>query len=624
MCGITGIFDLQGANIDKKDIDLMNGTIAHRGPDGEGTFIAGPIGLGHRRLSIIDLAGGTQPMGNEDGEVQVVFNGEIYNYVELTAELAAKGHRFATKSDTEVIVHGYEEWGDRCVERFNGIFAFALWDNRRKKLFCARDHLGVKPFYYAVNNHRLIFGSEIKPLLAIDPSLRNVDHTALAELFTYGFFVPAPLTMFRDVKKLPAGHVLIAQGTEVSTARYWKGIVPRHEPAKMAAIEEEYRARVRESIRFQMRSDVPVGLFLSSGIDSVALLSQMREFSNGPVHTFTIGFEGGAATNETDDARAAAARFGATHHEWMVTPQEYMDYYKRYMRDLEEPTANETAAAFWFVSNLARKEVKVVLCGQGVDEPWAGYHRHLGIALSNLYGKLPHALTHSVLRPIVQALTANERLLRGVEFLDEPDALSRIAHVHTFFTGDMLKQLYLPWFSRELEEQRYDALLSMRHLFEEVKDRDLLTALLYIDTRTGLTDDLLMVADKTSMANGIEVRVPYLDYTLINFVESLPSSLKVHGLSGKYLHKKALSKWVGSETAFRKKKGFENPIAEWLRGPMLPYVRGLLLDGSASGDYFDKKYIEMMINDHASGKGRYLRHLSLLLSFELWHREFIR
>lgn len=624
MCGITGIYDLNGLSVDKKQIEQMNETIAHRGPDGEGSFISGPVGLGHRRLSIIDLAGGTQPLGNEDGRVQVVFNGEIYNYIELTHELAAKGHRFSTKSDTEVIVHAYEEWGDRCVERFNGIFAFALWDGRNRRLLCARDHLGVKPFYYAKSGDRLIFASEIKPLLAINPALRSVDHMALAGLFTYGFFVPAPLTMFSGVKKLPAGHILTASGSEVSITRFWKGIAAPHAPAKIEALEEEYRSRVHESIKLQMRSDVPVGLFLSSGVDSVSLLSQMHELGSGPLHTFTIGFEGGEATNETTAARAEAKRFGATHHEWIVTAQEYMDYYKRYMRDLEEPTANETAAAFYFVSNLARREVKVVLCGQGVDEPWAGYHRHLGIALSELYGKLPHALTHSVVRPLVRALTNNERLLRGVEFLDEPDPLSRIAHVHSFFPDDMLDQLYLPWFRRELEVRRYDALLPMRHLYEEVKDRDLLTALLYIDSRTGLTDDLLMVADKTSMANGIEVRVPYLDYTLIDFVESLPSSLKIRGLKGKYLHKRALLPWVGAETANRKKKGFANPIGEWLRGPMLPYVRELLLDGSASGGYFDKKYIEHIIDDHASGKGHYLRHLYLLLSFELWHREFIR
>jgi asparagine synthase (glutamine-hydrolysing) len=345
MCGICGIFDLSGNPIDAALLGRMTSAIRHRGPDGEGSFVDRLVGLGHRRLSIIDVAGGNQPIPNEDGSLQVVFNGEIYNFIELRNELESLGHRFATRSDTEVIVHAYEQWDVDCVQRFNGMFAFALWDSGKELLFMARDHLGIKPLYYAKVGNRLLFGSEIKTILQDPECPRAVDHEALVELFTFRY-VPSPKTLFKGIFKLPPAHTMLVSRRGLEIKRFWNW-VPRHrgEPREGELIEE-YQSLLEDAIRLQLRSDVPLGLFLSSGIDSASILAIMRKHTLGPVRTFTIGFELGERTNEVDDAREIAAMFGAEHNYMMVSPKDYMDYYGRYMWDLEEPVGNETAAAF--------------------------------------------------------------------------------------------------------------------------------------------------------------------------------------------------------------------------------------------------------------------------------------
>jgi asparagine synthase (glutamine-hydrolysing) len=581
------------------------------------------VGLGHRRLSIIDLEGGGQPMGNEDDSIQVVFNGEIYNFIELRAELESHGHFFKTRSDTEVIVHSYEQWGPDCVNRFNGIFAFGLWDRRKQQLLLARDHLGVKPLYYSHGNDRLIFASEVKALLVVPGCPREVNLRGISQLFTLRY-VPSPDTLFSGIYKIPPAHYMLINSGGLTVRRYWNWI-PRitHERDEGQLIEE-YRYMLEDAVRLQMRSDVPVGLFLSSGVDSGALLAIMCKLSGQSIRTFTIGFAGGEKSNETDDARRIAAQFGAQHEEMIVSAADYQKYYERYLWDLEEPVGNESAAAFYFVSLIASRQVKVALAGQGADEPWAGYHRYIGVKLSELYSRLPRVISDGLCRPVVERYAKNERWLRGVASLGERDMLTRLISIYSFYTPEMKTQLFQPWLLNEVSSDGREARESLRRLQSDVAHLDGLTQMVYIDTRANLPDDLLMVGDKTSMANSIEARVPYLDYRLVEFIESLPPQHKLRHFEGKYLHKRALERWVPKEVVYRKKKGFANPVDLWLRSGMRKYTHELLLSGDSwVGRYFDGQFIARMLADHESGRRWNLRHIYLLLSFELWCRTFI-
>jgi asparagine synthase (glutamine-hydrolysing) len=623
MCGISGIYNFDGAPVARPQLQSMSDALSHRGPDGAGMLTQGPVGLAHRRLSIIDLGGGGQPLGNEDDSVQIVFNGEIYNFVELRAELQAAGHRFKTKSDTEVIVHAYEQWGADCVSHFNGIFSFAIWDARQQRLFLARDHLGVKPLYYFRANHQLVFASEIKSLLAHAACPRRVDTVALGQLFTFRY-VPSPRTLFEGISKLPPGHSMMVTAAGLHIQRFWNSLPVHRQAPREAALLDEYDALLQDAVKLQLRSDVPVGLFLSSGVDSAALLAMMRKELTGPIHTFTIGFEGGERSNETNDARALARDFSADHDELIVTARDYETYFERYMGDLEEPVGNESAAAFHFVSKLASQKVKVVLTGQGADEPWAGYHRHWGVQLSEAYRRLPRVLTQSVIKNAVMALPRNERLKRGVLALDESDTLTRFAKVYSFFTPDMRAQLFHADVKGGAEYQSFEGRLALAHLQHDVRSLDPVSQMLYIDTRANLPDDLLMVNDKMSMANSIESRVPYLDTRLVEFVESLPVHFKLRWGHGKYLHKKALERWLPQRVVNAKKKGFDNPMQQWLRERLRARVDELLFSAdSAVRRYFDMDYLRRIVQLHQSGRENYMRHIYLLMSFEMWHRRFI-
>lgn len=621
MCGICGVFDSDGRPVDRSLVERMKSTLQHRGPDGDGSYVAEGVGLGHRRLSIIDLEGGSQPVTNEDGTLILIFNGEIYNFVELREELEKAGHIFKTRSDTEVIVHAYEQWGLDCVIRFNGIFAFALWDRNLKRLFLARDHLGVKPLYHTALGKRFLFASEIKALLADPDCPREVDLKALSQLFTLRY-VASPDTLFRDIKKLPPAHWMTVDRNGTRIERFWNWTPQKLEGSEESFVER-YQELVEDAVRLQMRSDVPVGLFLSSGVDSGALLAIMSKYSSRPIHTFTIGFENGEATNETKDARALAERFGADHDEMVIGPTDYERYYERYMMDLEEPVGNETAAAFYFVSLIASRKVKVALTGQGADEPWAGYHRHIGVQLSKLYSRLPFFLTENVAK-LVGKIAKNERLKRGVLSLNEPDVLTRFVKIYSFYSDDMKARLFQDWIKEDISSNGQEAKRVLRRLQSDVEDLDALTQMLYIDTRANLPDDLLMVSDKTSMANSLESRVPFLDYRLVEFVESLPLHLRLRNFRGKYLHKKAMEKWLPKELVYRKKKGFANPIDQWLRGKLRGYVGDCLLsENAAVHRYFDRNYIQELVRQHEENRQDYMRHLYLLISFEMWHRNFL-
>lgn len=623
MCGICGIFDFSGEPIEREKLFRMTSAMRHRGPDGQGEFVDHEVGLGHRRLSIIDIAGGGQPIGNEDGSIQVVFNGEIYNFIELRQELEKFGHLFRTSSDTEVIVHAYEQWGASCLTRFNGMFAFAVWDARKRELFLARDHLGIKPLYYVTLGKQFFFASEIKSLLLNNSCPREVDLDALAELFTFRY-VPSPKTLFKNIKKLPPAHFMVVSTSGIRMEGYWNWVPCERKRFDEKELVAEYQSHLENAVRLQLRSDVPLGLFLSSGIDSGVLLAIMSKYTNGPVQSFTIGFEGGEKTNEVEDAKQLAAMFGSDHYYQMVGPEDYKQYYQRYMWDLEEPVGNETAAAFYFLARITSQNVKVALTGQGADEPWAGYDRYKGVKLSNLYCRMPGVVTNNLARLVAKLPGPLERLKRGVTSLSESDILTRFTKIYSFFSAEMKSQLYKGSLKQDFEEDPYGTRYALSRLQNEVKHLDPLSQILYIDTRANLPDDLLMVGDKTSMANSLESRVPFLDYRLVQFVESLPPALKLKGFNGKYLHRRALEKWLPKNVIYRKKKGFANPIEDWFRREMKQYVEDCLLSAdSSTARYFNQDFIRQILRRDREGKEQYRRHIYLLLSVELWHRTFM-
>jgi asparagine synthase (glutamine-hydrolysing) len=503
------------------------------------------------------------------------------------------------------------------------MFAFALWDSKKKNLLLARDHLGVKPLYYVQLKDRLLFASEVKSLLQ-DPSCpREVDLNGLGQLFTFRY-VPSPNTIFKDIKKLPPAHwMLFKNGSPFEIRKYWSWKPQIINNQNKNELIKHYQYLLEDAVKLQLRSDVPIGLFLSSGIDSGTILAIMNRYVTSPIYTFTIGFEEGERTNETDDARTMANRFGTNHSEMIVRSEDYEKYYEHYLWDLEEPVGNETAAAFNFVSKIASEKVKVVLTGQGADEPWAGYHRHIGVKLSTLYSKFPSTFT-ALARKIIHKLPKNERLKRGVNSLDEQDILTRFTKIYSFYSSSMKDKLFQDWVKHQMIFNGYEPKEALKHLQLDVKDLDPLSQMLYIDTRADLPDDLLMVNDKTSMAHSIEARVPFLDYRLIEFIETIPSHLKLKGLQGKYLHKKAIEKWLPKDVIYRQKKGFANPIDNWLRGKMRYYIGDCLLSKqSAVNKYFNREYIEKIVKQHTERKEDYLRQIYLLISFELWHRQFI-
>lgn len=624
MCGIAGIIDYSGTPIDHEVVERMTNALAHRGPDGFGYYRGTHAVVGHRRLSIIDLDGGAQPIGNEDDSIQVVFNGEIYNYIELRNELVALGHVFKTRSDTEVIVHAYEQWDTDCFNRFNGMFALAIVDTRKRKVLLARDHLGIKPLYFAKIGTQLVFASEIKSLLAHPGSRRALDVGSLADLFTFRY-VPSPNTLLQGVRKLPPGHWMAVSEQGETPARFWQTVPKHRHGEKEEDLVAEYQALLESAVELQLRSDVPLGLFLSSGVDSGVLLALMSARSSLPVEAFTIDFEEGGATNEADAAARVAKRFGANHHSMRVTAADYASYFDRYMMDIEEPVGHESAPAFYFVSKLARERVKVALTGQGADEPWAGYGRYVGVKLSTLYSRLPAFATQAIAGLTKRLPLRSERIRRGVVSIGERDTLLRFVKIYSFFNDEMKAQLYKDELKQKLDEMDHLPANCLRALHGDVAHLDPLSQILYLDTRTNLPDDLLMVGDKTSMANSLELRVPLLDVRLIELIESLPPGLKLSGVTGKYLHKKALLKWLPREDVYRRKIGFANPIGKWFRTSLRPLVDECLLSSSSRiSEYFDQRFVQNIVEQDRQGRENFTRHIYLLLSLELWHRAFIK
>ena len=622
MCGIAGIMDVTGRREIARDlVSRMNETQHHRGPDEGGLHLEPGLGLGHRRLSIIDLSTGQQPLFNEDGSVVVVFNGEIYNYQELIPELARCGHRFRTRSDTEVIVHAWEQWGEACVERFRGMFAFALWDRNRETLFLARDRLGVKPLHYALlPDGLLVFGSELKSLLAHPSVKRELDPFAIEEYFALGY-VPEPRTIYTGACKLPPAHTLtIRRGQPVPEPReYWDVRFTLDNPIGEREALAELVERLRESIRLRMISEVPLGAFLSGGVDSSAVVAMMAGVSAEPVNTCSISFSD-PAFDEAAFARQVAARYGTRHFVDTVESDDF-DLIDVLAQTYDEPYADSSALPTYRVCQLARRHVTVALSGDGGDESFAGYRRY---RLHAMEERLRGALPISFRRPAFGLLGRMypkadwaPRVLRAKSTFQALARSSADAYFHSvsILRDDMRGELYSNGFKARLAG--YSAAEVFRRHARRAGTDDALALVQYLDLKTYLIGDINTKVDRASMAHSLEVREPLMDHPLVEWLASLPSSLKLRGQEGKYLLKKAMEPYLPREIMYRPKMGFAVPLAQWFRGPLSQRVRDAVLGADlAETGLFNEKYLRHMVGAHQSGARDYSAPLWSLLMFQ--------
>lgn len=626
MCGIVGKLNLDPDRpVQRELIHRMKDEIVHRGPDGQGEYFSGPVGLGHRRLSIIGLESGAQPMSNEDGTVWVVYNGEIYNFHELRAELQAAGHTFKSDTDTEVIVHLYEELGTESVKRFRGMFAFALWDERKQALLLARDRVGVKPLYYVNTGKAVLFASEIKSLL-VDPSVeRRINPRAIDRFLTY-YYLPGNETLFEGIHKLDPGHYLTVENGRVTKTRYWDlrfETSPRW--TKFDEAVEVLQGMLRSAVKDHMISDVPVGVLLSGGVDSTGVLRYAAEQTGTQMNTFTVGFAGADCPDERPFARLAAQQFGTLHHEITINAKEFLEFLPKYVWHMEEPICEPPAVSLYFVSRLARESsVKVLLSGEGGDEAFGGYNKYRNLlALERL--KTIFGPAKSLLRNGLKGLgSTGFPSLRKYANLVEPQ-LAQYYYSCTATPGtpfNMLKPiLYRKEFLDSLNNPSDEP---TRLLFEQLDGLPLLHQLLYVDTKTWLPDDLLVKADKMTMAASVELRVPLLDFRVLEFAASLPSHFKVQGWTTKRILKAALRDSVPAAILGRKKAGFPIPYDRWLRKELKDFVCETIWDkNSALSNYFRRDELMELLRVHQDGKGGSQEVFSLLI-LELWHQQFLK
>jgi asparagine synthase (glutamine-hydrolysing) len=622
MCGITGIVDLKGRReVSRTLLSRMNETQVHRGPDAGGLHLEPGVGLGHRRLSIIDLATGQQPLFNEDGSVVVVFNGEIYNYQSLIPELTALGHVFRTKSDTEVIVHAWEAWGEACVERFRGMFAFALWDRNRETLFLARDRLGVKPLYYAaLADGQLIFGSELKSL-AIHPGLaRELDPLAVEDYFAFGY-IPEPRTVYKMARKLAPGHTLtVRRGQPVPAPReYWDVRFTLDNPIGEADAQAELIERLRESVRLRMISEVPLGAFLSGGVDSSAVVATMAGVSEQPVNTCSISFSD-PAFDESRYAREVAERYRTRHFVDNVDSDDF-GLVDELARTYDEPYADSSAIPTYRVCQLARRHVTVALSGDGGDESFGGYRRYRFHAMEErLRSKLPLALRRpafGLLGRVYPKADWAPQVFRAKTTFQALARSSVEAYFHSVsFVGDGTRErLYSNAFKAELGG--YNAIEVFHRHAARAGTQDVLGLVQYLDLKTYLVGDINTKVDRASMAHSLEVREPLMDHPLVEWLATLPSSFKVKGNESKRLLKKAMEPHLSHEVLYRAKMGFAVPLARWFRGPLRGPVRDALLGGRLSETgWFNPGYLAELLAQHESGVRDHGTAIWTLLMFE--------
>ena len=626
MCGIAGLFDLNGRREFSRDlVERMNEVQFHRGPDEGGFHFEPGVALAHRRLSIIDLASGQQPLFNEDGSVAVVFNGEIYNFQELVPELQALGHAFRTHSDTEVIVHAWEAWGERCVERFRGMFAFALWDRNQETLFLARDRLGVKPLFYAfLPDGQFAFGSELKVLMAHPQLDRSIDPLAVEEYFALGY-VAEPRCIFKAAAKLPPAHtLLLRRGRPAAAAkRYWDVRFSSDNPIGEADALDELQQRLEESIRLRMISEVPLGAFLSGGVDSSAVVATMAALSPNPVQTCSIAFDD-PAFNESEFARMVAERYRTDHYVETVASDDF-DLIDTLAAMYDEPYADSSAIPTYRVCQLARKRVTVALSGDGGDESFGGYRRYrLHMMEERLRGVLPFGVRKplfGLLGRVYPKADWAPRVFRAKTTFEglARDSVQAYFHSVSILRDDMRRRLFSSRFRAELGG--YSALEVFRGHAARADTDDGLSLIQYLDLNTYLVGDINTKVDRASMAHSLEVREPLMDHPLVEWLASLPPSLRLRGQQGKYLLKKGMEPHLPKEVLYRPKMGFAVPLARWFRGPLRERVRDAVLgEDLASTGIFNVDYLRHLVEAHQSGARDYSASLWTVMMFEAFLR----
>jgi asparagine synthase (glutamine-hydrolysing) len=626
MCGIAGQVRADGSRVDLALVERMCQALEYRGPDSRGTHCQGSVGLGIQRLRIIDLDTGDQPIFNEDRSVAVVLNGEIYNYRELRQELQERGHRLATKGDTEVIVHLYEERGPACVEALKGMFAFALWDQNRKRLLLARDRVGKKPLYYSTDSKRLSFASELTAILQDETIARDIDPSALDEYFAYRC-VPPPRTAFRAIQALPPAHTLVYESGSITIERYWKLRFDRQTaPKDPADLSAEIRSQLTDAVRRRLISDVPLGAFLSGGIDSAATVAAMAEASSSPVKTFSIGFEG-SPESELPLARVTAERFGTEHHEMVVRP-DALEIIPEIVRHYGQPFADNSAVPSFYVARMARQHVTVALNGDGGDESFAGYNHYVGALLQARAARLPRPFRRAIAalgrlaprRPSSSHPFSRARRLSQRVMLDDGPRYADALSVFTYADRD---ELYTPEFGEQIDRSAAPDFIADR--WNSASAKDPVNQMMEVDIDGLLPAQLLVKMDIASMASSLEARSPFLDHELMEFAATIPGEEKLDGDEKKVVLRRALRGWIPDQILDGPKRGFAIPTAsEWFRTDLRELLRDTVGDGvAASRGYFRPAYVNDLVDLHLSGRADHGPQLWALMMFELWLREFV-
>ena len=630
MCGICGVVTTTPEHkLSEPLLSAMCRVMAHRGPDDEGTYLAdwsgGQVGLGNRRLSIIDIEGGHQPMANEDGSVWVVCNGEIYNFLELRERLLRAGHEFKTRCDTEVIVHLYEDKGIDCLQDLRGMFAFAIWDARKERLFLARDRLGQKPLAYYWDNERLVFGSSIQSILQAPGIPRKVDAEALHDYLTYQY-VPHPRTMFRGIKKLPPAHRLVFEKGRMKVDRYWLPEFDEDPAMTEKQCADRVRGLLEEATKLRLISDVPLGAFLIGGIDSSIVVGLMSRQMKEPVRTFSIGFEE-RKYNELDYARIASRQFHTEHKEFVVRPKA-VEIIPELVRHFDEPFADSSAIPTYYVSRMTREFVTVALTGDAGDECFAGYPRYRAAKIGELADRMPRFVRHffawrgwQKVPASVEQKTVRRRAKKLVRAIAQEPAQQYMMWISIFDEASK-RFLYTDDFAARVQDR--DSFEFLRQYYAIAGNTDFLGRTTFVDMMTYLPCDLLAKVDVTSMAHSLEARSPFLDHKLIEFVATIPTRFKLRRLTAKHILKRAFADLLPPPILKRKKMGFGVPIAEWFRGELAPYLREVLLDPTAvDRGYFRRESVQELIDQHTGRRADHGYRLWALLMLELWHREFI-
>jgi asparagine synthase (glutamine-hydrolysing) len=625
MCGICGFAEQdarQPARLD--DLKRMTAAIAHRGPDGEGLITLGPIGLGHRRLAIVDTSPtGAQPMTNADRTLWIVYNGEIYNYLEERKGLEARGYRFRSRSDTEVLLSLYQEYGESCLERLHGMFAFAIWDVGADRFFLARDRFGKKPLYYRLTPRRFSFASEIKALVAAGGPAPAIQLEAINHFLSFDY-VPGPRTAFHDVFKLPAGHQLSYSGGQLRISRY-RPMPPTFTAARERPTASDLRRTLAVAVQRRLMGEVPVGVFLSGGVDSSAIVALLAEAGGPAIQTFSVAFRE-PSHDESRAARLVADRFGTDHHEFTATPA-LADELPRIVRHFDEPFGDPSALPTHFLAREARRAITVALTGDGGDELFAGYERYIKNALAERASRWPHWLRRiaasALGRVVPESLPFEHRLRQFQRFwaLDLSSLETLYCRWLLHFDAEQKRELYTDDFRTSVHE---DSCALVQTLFDQVGGRDLAAREMAVDVASYLTDDLLVKTDMSTMAVGMEARCPFLDVDVAAIANALPSDQKLHGLRTKHVLKEALASVLPREILERRKQGFGIPIDQWLKGELRPLVHDVLLGPRASQrGYVRPDVVRRMVEEHESGRRQWQYHLWNLMVLELWHREVI-